>query len=234
MFIAFGGHDQMAAGSRYFINTYLANHITDPAKGAIGEEIVGGIELDLTSFSNVLLFNYYVTAFYGFPKWVTGIQKMASLDLYLRSVLNDLNTQKPMNRTYECLMQTTNDDMANNNPSSQFAKAYSWKATPSDTNHFVTFAIGTVEIPQAVLFQFTTSYDSKQYYRTPYDTFDRVRLYNIQNQLELVYSFFFKMLSENQEYIEKVLFAQWWPHDSYKNFWDITGLAGSWNDEKSW
>ena len=194
LFIAYGGHHQELAGSFAWTNEYHAWWVEEPEKTAIGENTWYLFNLDLSTGTDAS----YVTMIspsYG-PGWNRFSAAFRQSGFYLTGVIDAINAERARLglRTHDVRMD---EQMGAKGPGTgiEWDLALPMKNFPYD--HEVPVSL---ETPGA--HSITTAYDVRPYFRTPFDTFDRVNFDDLETQLELAHALILHVyLEEDPDYL---------------------------------
>jgi len=196
MFVAFGGHHQALAGATAFADRYLYFPRDTPnweTKREFGSRIWRAYGFDISTGSSFV----YLTN-YGTGTWANNIVKhlayvtqgvfkdeVAKYQATLERYIRELQQQFPGKyEVYSKIGWSWNEDISiSMEPNIMPTKKWAF-----DTEIFK--YIG----PYALTF--TTGYDARPYYWTPFDTIDKINWSNLKLSLESIYAILLRTLSE--------------------------------------
>ena len=192
MFIAFGGHHQGLEGARSFVNEhfYPAQNLT---KREIGARIWRLYDLDSSTGTNLTFVtedgNSYQGASGGRAFYLRPLSEPTYEDL-LHNYLDELNIQT--GKAYGAYLKL-----------GYRPETDQWLATHSAAANVMSTKIFTYDHePFKILptppyvYTVTTLYDRRPYFRTPFDTIEKVNWENLQTQLECTYALLLRSLIE--------------------------------------
>ena len=210
MFVAYSGHHQGFAGSRFFVEHYLHGN-----KSNIGKRIVAQINLDLSTGSDTIGFtylgNFYETVSVVGHRVVTP-ELYAPLFQYLKKIIDEVNSQT--GNKYPFLSESVSS------PITQYSQSMRSFSYDSESLMFL-------NIPS---FSIVTVNDFRLYVGTPLDTFEKLKLNNLKTQIELISCLITRALNDIAFY-EKYLSR--FPH-SIGNWYITKGTVATYNTTIGW
>ena len=194
MFVAFGGHHQTLAGA---INFFTENFFFPPEhieRREFGSRVWRLYNLDLSTGSDVVYMvhtgsaipNHNIQKACLSPPGPFGDEtKMYQIDV--EGYIKELRQAFP-DKGYEAYALLGYD--WNIEPESDTIEPYLMPTRKFAHESELTIFIGPAG------WTFTTAYDPRPYYWTPFDTFDKINWKNLQTQLEIVYSLLLRSIDE--------------------------------------
>ncbi|MBS7605102.1 MAG: M28 family peptidase [Candidatus Bathyarchaeia archaeon] len=202
MFVAFGGHHQSLAGARYFVDEYYFP-ASNATKRQIGERIWCVINLDFSTGSDYVLFTVDGNAFQG-----PGIDGDTfrdygeKFDIVLRRYLSELESQ--VGQKYKAYIKVgyfSKEDLdATEIPNIMATKFLSYDHEVFNVLPYPPYA-----------WSITTGYDPRPYYRTPFDTIEKINWENLRVQLECIYALLLRFVFYWSDF-EQPTITFYWPH----------------------
>jgi len=224
MFIAFGGHHQTLAGAISFAERHFFFPPEHIERRDFGSRVWRLINIDLSTGSSVVYMVHTgsATPNHNINKAIsTGAfgSEQLKLQLDLQEYVDELQSQFP--RKYEAYAKIVYD--WNEEPSTMMIEPYLMPTKKLALESEVFNFIGPMG------FSFTTAYDPRPYYWTPFDTTDKVNWENLQVQIECVYALLLRSLKESlskyYEHFRKDPTFKFYPpwNDWTKNTWEYGG-----------
>lgn len=257
MVVAYGGHHQALSGAFEFANEYYFP-APDLERRQIGERTWRQFNIDLStgSCSVYLSFQGATLQSYNIDKSVLragGLDYLdrASLQPRLYEIVRELNEQNPANRTGVITPSTIEAGYLEGVPYDYFGRTgYRWNEDTAGMT-IIPNLMPTKEFPydhEPCLYigpsgwTFTTPYDPRPYFWTPFDTVDEVNYENLEVQLELIYSLIVRTFEEsltkyNPDFDYSKRSSPFYPFGYWnkKPHWGTaTGKVATWNESRAW
>ncbi|MCW4019789.1 MAG: M28 family peptidase [Candidatus Bathyarchaeota archaeon] len=190
IFLAVGGHHQAQEGTVQFIDEFLNPTLSDLG-WFINKNILWIFDLQFDTGSDEMIWLPSVGGGRGGRNtifWRGEVQvyrNMWSLEIFIESAYNDINTVKPLGKTYSEWVFDV-DFGASRNP--DMGTHFSWFTKIYDSEPYYLFREGFFTQPTfPIATIFTTAYYNKFLYH-PFDEFSYLNLQNLQTQVELTFS----------------------------------------------
>lgn len=229
MFIAFGGHHQTLAGAISFAEKnffFPPEHIE---RREFGSRVWRVLNLDLSAGSDVVYLTYT-----GAATWYHNIHKSikesgafgyekVNLEIDLRQYIDDLQNQYPDRyEAYAKIGYVWNEFVTD------LREPYVMPTRRFALDHEVFNFIGPMG------FSFTTAYDPRPYYWTPFDTINKINWENVQIQLECIYAILLRSIDESlSKYYEH--FGRYPVFKFYPGPWnEWAANTWEWSKQQSW